>query len=159
MRTTTFRIVLSAALVSILFLTTEVTVAQTDNSESHDFGFGLMLGEPTGFTVKSWLGANSAFDIGAAWSLSGREEAVHLHANYLYHSWFQDTPNLAFYSGIGGRIIFSEDATAGVRIPLGLTYLFDAAPFDIFVEAVPILDLSPDIEFAGNGAVGLRYYF
>lgn len=133
--------------------------SQTDRAESHDFGFGVMLGEPTGFTVKSWLGSRSAFDIGAAWSLSGKEEAVHLHADYLFHSWFEDPGNLAFYYGIGGRIIFSGDATAGVRVPFGLNYLFDVAPFDLFVEVAPILNLNPDIEFAGNGAVGLRYYF
>jgi hypothetical protein len=29
----------------------------------------------------------------------------------------------------------------------------------MFVEAVPIVDLAPDTKLAGNGAVGLRYYF
>lgn len=133
--------------------------AQANNDGKHNFGLGLMLGEPTGVTIKSWFNRQSAFDIGAAWSLSGRNEAVHLHADYLRHNWFKDTENLAFYYGIGGRVIFSNNATAGVRVPLGLNYVFDSTPFDLFVEAVPILDLSPDVEFAGNGAVGIRYYF
>jgi len=42
-----------------------------------------MLGEPTGVSIKSWFNRQSAFDIRAAWSLSGRNKAVHLHTDYL----------------------------------------------------------------------------
>lgn len=151
--------VAALALLLIMCVVSDDAVAQANEDGSHNFGLGLMLGEPTGVTVKSWFGRRSAFDIGAAWSLSGRNEAVHLHTDYLHHNWFNDTENLAFYYGIGGRVIFSNNATAGVRVPFGLNYVFDSAPFDLFVEAVPIIDLSPDVEFAGNGAVGIRYYF
>src|SRR6056297_1658834 len=64
------------------------TSAQANVDGTRNLGLGLMLGEPTGVSVKSWLGTKSAFDIGAAWSLSGRNEALHLHADYLYHRWF-----------------------------------------------------------------------
>lgn len=137
----------------------KTSFSQANTDGSRNFGFGFMLGEPTGVSVKSWLGQQSAFDIGAAWSLAGRNEALHLHADYLFHSWFQNRENLALYYGLGGRIIFSDDATAGVRVPIGLNYVFDSIPFDLFVEAVPILDVNPDVELAGNGAVGIRYYF
>lgn len=122
-----------------------------------DFGIGLMLGEPSGVSVKSWLGSTTAFDVGAAWSL-GEREALHMHADFLGHSWFKKNEQLAFYYGIGGRIIFDEDAHAGIRAPLGLTYVFESIPFDLFIEAVPILDVTPEVELAGNGAVGIRYY-
>ncbi|MEX0780563.1 MAG: hypothetical protein WD491_10155 [Balneolales bacterium] len=133
--------------------------AQESAVINRDFGIGLMLGEPSGVTVKSWNSIRSAFDIGAAWSLSGRNESVHLHSDYLLHNWFPDTQGLGFYYGVGGRVIFSGDATAGVRVPIGLTYIFQNAPLDAFVEAVPIFDVTPNTEFAGNGAVGIRYYF
>lgn len=149
---------------AIAFLVISVTFsdtakAQANTNGNQNFGIGLMLGEPTGVSIKSWFGHRSAFDIGAAWSLSGRNEAVHLHADYLFHNWFNDAENLAFYYGIGGRVIFSGEGTAGVRVPLGLNYVFESVPFDLFVEAVPIIDVSPDVEFAGNGAFGIRYYF
>lgn len=136
-------------------------MAQADSGTGGNFGIGIMVGEPTGVSIKSWNSDVSAFDIGAAWSLSGREEAIHLHADHLWHTWFRDIDagRLAFYYGVGGRIIFSSDATAGVRFPLGLNYVFRNVPLDIFVEAVPIFDFTPDTEFAGNGAVGIRYYF
>lgn len=155
--------ILPLILVITLFtgLNPDSAKAQANPEGGQNFGIGLMLGEPTGISVKSWNGDRTAFGIGAAWSLSGRNEAIHLHADYLVHSWFSgvDRGRLAFYYGIGGRIIFADDATAGVRIPLGLNYVFENAPFDLFVEAVPILDLTPDTELAGNGAVGIRYYF
>lgn len=132
--------------------------AQAVNNINKELGLGAMLGEPTGVSVKFWTGNETAIDVGAAWSLSGRNEALHLHSDLLFHSWFADTENLAFYYGIGGRVIFANEAQAGVRVPIGLTYVFDG-PFDLFVEAVPILDLTPDTDFAGNGAVGIRYYF
>lgn len=153
-----FLIIVIGALIG---LKPESVIAQANSDNGENFGIGVMLGEPTGISIKSWNGDRSAFDIGAAWSLSGREEAIHLHTDYLLHSWFNnvDTGRLAFYYGIGGRIIFADDAKAGVRVPLGLNYVFSSAPFDLFVEAVPILDLTPDTEFAGNGAIGIRYYF
>lgn len=133
--------------------------AQASSDNRGNFGIGIMLGEPTGVSVKAWNSSRSAFDIGAAWSLTGREEALHLHSDYLLHSWFNNAEDLAFYYGIGGRVIFADDATAGIRLPLGLNFIFQTIPFDLFVEAVPILDLTPDTELAGNGAVGIRYYF
>lgn len=146
---------------SFVCLHTENVKAQADTGNGGNLGVGIMVGEPTGVSVKAWNNYRSAFGIGAAWSLSGRNEAIHLHIDYLQHSWFEDLDegSLGFYFGIGGRAIFADDPLIGLRIPLGLTYVFGSIPFDIFVEAVPILDLTPDTEFAGNGAVGLRYYF
>lgn len=145
----------------IYMLAPQAAQAQAYTGNGGNFGIGIMVGEPTGVSVKTWMSANSAIGLGAAWSLAGSNEAVHLHADYLQHSWFSNVDNgqLAFYFGLGGRIIFASDAEAGIRIPLGLNYVFESAPFDIFVEAVPILNLTPDTDFAGNGAAGIRYYF
>lgn len=127
--------------------------------KGENFGIGIMIGEPTGLTIKKWMSDNTAFDIGAAWSLSNTDEALHLHSDFLLHNWFNDNPNLAFYFGIGARTILDSNAKLGLRIPFGLNYVFENGPFDVFVEAVPIIDIAPDAEFAGNGAVGLRFYF
>jgi hypothetical protein len=146
---------------TLIFLQAESVFAQADTGNGGNLGVGFMVGEPTGVSVKAWNNDRSAFVIGAAWSLGGRHEALHMHLDYLQHSWFKDVDegSLGFYYGLGGRAIFTKDAMFGIRIPLGLTYVFGSIPFDIFVEAVPILDLTPDTEFAGNGAIGLRYYF
>lgn len=145
----------------ILFLQTETVNAQAATGNGGNFGVGFMVGEPTGVSVKNWNNEYTAVVIGAAWSLSGRNEALHLHANYLVHSWFEEVEarGLNFYYGLGVRVIFEDDPKFGARIPLGLNYVFQNVPFDMFVEAVPILDVSPEVEFAGNGAFGIRYYF
>ncbi|WP_020404289.1 hypothetical protein [Gracilimonas tropica] len=131
------------------------------NGRGGDVGLGVMLGEPTGISMKFWNNQRSAFDIGAAWSF-GRYDALHLHGDYLLHSWFNDIDegSLAFYYGVGARLVLSDpDAAIGIRVPLGLNYIVPDSQIDLFVEAVPILDLAPSTDFDGNGALGIRYYF
>ncbi|MEX0661567.1 MAG: hypothetical protein WEA58_09065 [Balneolaceae bacterium] len=155
------------ALFTILFLSiflclqTKTVKAQADTDNGGNFGVGFMAGEPTGVSIKNWNNEFTAIGIGAAWSLTGRNEALHLHLDYLAHSWFEEVENrgLNFYYGLGVRTIFADDPKIGARIPIGLNYVFQSVPFDLFVEAVPILDFTPDVEFAGNGAFGIRYYF
>ena len=133
--------------------------AQQSN-EGGNTGFGVMLGEPTGLSLKIWNNDRSAFGFGAAWSF-GAQDALHLHGDYLLHSWFNevDEGSLAFYYGIGARFLMADDARVGVRVPFGLNYHIQDAPVDVFIEAVPILDLVPSTSFNGNGALGIRYYF
>lgn len=123
------------------------------------FGVGAMFGEPTGVTVKKYFDERGAFDIGAAWSLADRYEALHLHANLLFQDNITQNPNLFFYHGVGGRVLLASDAKFGIRAPLGLAYIFPNIPFDFFVEIAPILDVVPKVAFAGNGGFGVRYYF
>jgi hypothetical protein len=125
-------------------------------------GLGIMVGEPTGISAKLWTGHGTAMDFGAAWSFTD-EVAFHVHADYLVH-WPGppeiNVGGLLFYAGLGGRIKLEEDSNrAGVRIPLGVTYLFSQSHLDFFLEIAPILDLAPDTELRGNGGFGIRYYF
>ena len=64
------------------------------------------------------------------------------------------------YFGIGGRVIFQKnDTNLGIRVPVGLDYMFSDAPVDIFLEAVPILDLTPSTDLDLGGGIGVRYWF
>ena len=143
-----------ALLITIIF--TSTAFAQVDRPA---FGVGVMIGEPTGVSVKKYFDERGAFDIGAAWSLADQNEALHLHTNLLFQDNITKNPNLFFYHGVGARVLFANNAKVGIRAPLGLTYIFPNIPFDFFVEIAPILDLTPDVAFAGNGGFGFRYYF
>ena len=68
---------------------------------------------------------------------------------------------MPLYFGVGGRIKFRDDKDddIGIRVPIGLAYMFANDPFDIFLEVVPILDLSPDTYFGFNAAIGGRWFF
>ena len=63
--------------------------------------------------------------------------------------------NAVIYSGA----IIEHDSRIGIRIPVGLAYLVESEPLDVFVEIVPLLDLAPDTEFDLNASVGARYFF
>ena len=134
------------------------------------FGIGVIVGEPTGITIKIWTGNTTAFQAAAAWSFSGYE-SFQFHADYLFHNFGilnsdEMRGALPLYVGIGGRIKLKEDndlddndeASIGARVPLGMSYIFEDTPLDIFIEVVPILDVLPDTDFDLNGAAGIRFY-
>ncbi|KAB2908624.1 MAG: DUF3996 domain-containing protein [Ignavibacteriales bacterium] len=125
------------------------------------FGAGIIVGEPTGLSAKLFLSKDHAIDAAVAWSFK-KEAALHIHADYLYHD--NDflkvrSGRLPVYFGIGGRIKLQEKSRIGVRVPVGMAYEFPKAPFDIFLEIVPLLDIVPDTHFDFNSAIGVRYYF
>jgi len=131
------------------------------NAQSKGIGLGLIIGEPTGISFKYWTGSTTAFDAALAWSFID-EGAFHIHGDYIFHNMrLISVPEgtLPFYYGIGARIKTANDTKLGVRVPLGLAYLFSNAPVDIFLEVVPILDLMPKTDFSINAAIGARYFF
>lgn len=124
-------------------------------------GIGIILGEPTGISLKGWVSGKTAVDFAVAWSFVGKD-SLHIHADYLVHdfSFFRVREGtLALYYGIGGRIKGQKNARVGVRVPVGLCYIFENIPLDIFLEIGPLLDLTPATEFEMTASIGARYYF
>jgi hypothetical protein len=128
-------------------------------------GLGVILGEPTGLSFKQWIVGGNAIGGAAAWSFED-ESAFHVHVDYLYHRPgpaqidAEDEGRLLWYFGIGGRLKAEEDdSRIGVRVPLGVDYVFSGAPLDIFLEVAPLLDLAPGTDFRLHGGFGIRYYF
>ncbi len=141
-----------------LFVTCDIPTAYGRDG----FGFGAIVGEPTGVSVKYWIDKTTAFDAACAWSLADHSP-FQFHADYLIHgpSLTSDTKgSLPWYYGIGGRVKnINDESHIGVRVPVGVTYLVDEAPIDIFAEIAPVLDLKPSINLNLNAALGVRYYF
>jgi hypothetical protein len=46
-----------------------------------------------------------------------------------------------------------------VRIPLGVNYLLEVAPLDVFLEIVPAMRLIKDTELELDAGIGVRYFF
>jgi len=132
------------------------------NAQGNGFGVGIIAGEPTGISGKLWLGGSNALDMAVAWSFKG-DGNVLLQADYVWHSFnliVVSSGKLPLYFGIGGRVIFQKnDTNLGIRVPVGLDYMFSDAPVDIFLEAVPILDLTPSTDLDFGGGIGVRYWF
>lgn len=129
---------------------------------SRGFGVGAIVGEPTGVSVKNWMTSNTAFDAAAAWSFT-KPESFQFHADYLWHKWNLISKDSPLFYGIGGRVKASnsgsDNAHLGIRVPFGVSYLFPKAPFDIFLEIAPILDLLPSTDFTVSAAFGARFYY
>jgi len=130
------------------------------------FGIGVIAGEPTGLSIKKWIDDKSAIDGSLAWSFID-DTAFQIHSDYLRHKIVfteEFKSRLPFYYGVGARIKFKDkdkeddDVRVGIRIPVGLTYLFKEEPVDLFIEIVPILDLAPETDIKLNAAVGIRFY-
>lgn len=142
-------------------------------AQDRGFGLGIILGDPTGLSWKSWQSKTRAVAGAIAWSSEDNKDEFHLHLDFLHHHFIpakakkKSENTLPFYYGIGGRVIFKDDnnpkteddTTFGVRIPLGLDFMFSNAPMDVFVEVVPALDLVPDTDFDLEAAGGIRYFF
>ena len=131
------------------------------DAQKRGFGVGIIIGEPTGLSFKSFISGTTAIDGAAAWSFSDHHSAFPLHVDYLVHS--DDLINvqkgrLPFYFGIGARVKAADDAQFGVRIPVGLSYEFQSFPSDIFLELAPIMDLARATKLRMNGAIGIRFY-
>jgi hypothetical protein len=147
-------------LISIFF------ICKISSAQESGVGVGIMLGEPSGLSFKKWLNNSNAIDAGIGWSFT-EDGSIHLHGDYLYHNYdlikISDS-KMPLYFGIGGRLKFKGDEKSskgnslGIRVPVGVAYQFSNAPFDAFLEIVPILDLSPETRVTFNSAIGVRYY-
>jgi hypothetical protein len=57
------------------------------------------------------------------------------------------------------RVLGGEDSQAGIRFPIGLSWLAERVPVELFAEIVPVLEFAPDTDGDIDGGVGVRYYF
>jgi hypothetical protein len=133
------------------------------HAQRSGLGAGVIVGEPTGFSIKGWLNETTAIDGALAWSFEGNS-SFHAHATYLWHNFSLfpvDRGALPGYFGVGARYRSMDRGSdrLGIRVPFGLAYHFDNLPLEAFGEIAPILDFSPKTDLQLNAAIGLRYYF
>ena len=127
-------------------------------------GLGVMAGEPTGLSLKAWGDSHHALDAAAGWAF-GHGGWVYLHGDFLWHRYEFDVEgvdaSVPYYFGIGCRVLLRDerDSRLGVRLPLGLDYLFEDGRLDAFIEVAPVLDLIPETELRLTGGAGIRFYF
>jgi hypothetical protein len=141
-------------------------VAQSD----HTFGLGLIIGDPTGLTLKGFLTQDTAIDGAVGIGVLGGDD-LHVHADFLWHfevkRW--DSAALLLYLGVGPELGLRgaphphppddhDHVFIGARGPFGLAVMFNA-PFDVFLEVAAGLWLIEDVRFHLDAAIGGRYWF
>jgi hypothetical protein len=132
-------------------------------NERGSFGLGAMLGEPIGGTAKYWFSDKMAVDGGVGYAFED-QGGCQIHGDALFHKFDllrADAGDLPVYFGVGGRVKFVDhgDNHAGIRVPVGLSYLMRQQRLEFYVEVAPILDVAPTTTLEWNGGVGIRYYF
>ena len=129
---------------------------------------GVMLGVPTGLSLEYMLTPTLAVDLGVGAYLLYRErDGFHVHGDLLWHP-FVAVDGVSFqaplYVGVGARFLRHDGIThLGVRAPVGISFVFNKTPVEVFMEGALVVDFSVSEPDQGavdvNGLVGLRYFF
>lgn len=150
-----------------------IIISKPIAAQDHGFGLGIILGEPTGVSAKLWTSKVNAFDFGLGVGLGGdrikfkgdydRSGRVHFHMDYLWHSFnaISSTEKFPLYYGIGGRYNTGGgyEGSLGVRGVIGIVWFPHATPIDVFVELVPVFQLTPLTGLGVDAGLGVRYFF
>jgi hypothetical protein len=149
-----------------LFFCVTKSYAYTDK----EFGLGIILGSPTGFSGNFLLSNTTSIDAALAYDL-GDDSNFHIHADYLFRfpkSLPFDGETLGWYWGIGAKFRThnednndqdDEDFRFGPRGSAGLNYEFKKAPVEIFGEIALIMYLIESTDLDADIALGARYYW
>lgn len=159
-----------AVIACCLFFAVQLSAAQPGR-----LGLGVIIGEPTGISAKLWTSEYTAFDFGLGWSMGrdhfGRYDgyyyqgrsSVHLHVDYLWHSFdaINSSERFPLYYGIGGRLNDGAgyNSSLAVRGVFGIAWLPRETPIDVFLELVPMLQLTNSSGFGIGAGIGVRYFF
>ena len=154
--------------IAVFILCFFILVGIPAGAQDEGLGLGVILGEPTGLNAKLWFSRETAMDLGLAWSFVDPPNiTMQVYADFLFHFFglFQvPIGQLPLYVGAGGRVIFlgNDDdvpVNVAVRVPVGVAYLFESLPLDVFLELVPMMELFPATQFRFGGGIGIRYFF
>lgn len=161
----------------IIFLMTVFIVLSAEvkaQGSRGDFGFGIVLGEPTGGTVKYWFSGETALVASIGGSYFG---APRIGVDYLWHfDAFESqiirlyaAPGLALGFGRGNGFWYKEKGDAfyyrsgselglGIRGVFGLNVIPRRAPLEFFLEVGALIGMAPDFGSAIDLGIGLRFY-
>ena len=136
----------------------------------HDFGAGIVIGDPTGLTAKYVVSKENAAD--AALSF-GNGDNFYLHVSWLWlkqRVFDLDKFPVTWYLGLGPRVIgrdhdhhhddeHEDDVHLAARVPFGLRMHFNDPRIEIYTEIAPALDVVPEMDFDLDFGIGARFYF
>ncbi len=132
-------------------------------AQSRPFGLGIMLGDPSGLNGKYFLNSKNAVEVGLGVGVFGSENSLALHVDYLYHNeeLIQSSEKFPVFYGFGLRIRSKEEAEfgMGVRGIIGMSWVSQTVPIDVFIHIAPVFKLFPATKFGIDAALGTRYFF
>ena len=144
------------------------SVAKTPSSGGSTYantlGVGFQVGDPYGFNAKYWFNDCLAIDGAAGWAPADHSRAE-INADALFHDFDVFSPRsgkMPVYAGAGLFVRFRDsghDNLGGFRFPVGVSYMFDGAPFDVFGEVSPQIIMTPFRRGGISATAGIRFWF
>lgn len=134
------------------------------SSDKGKVGIGVVLGAPTGFSVKYWESQRVAYQGSIGGMFHG---GLMISADYLVHENALRNQQVPFYygagmflgdAGFGGPDYSHGKLALGVRAAFGLDYLPREYPFDVAIELGPSLLLTPVVGMGVQLSVSFRFY-
>lgn len=127
-------------------------------------GAGIILGEPTGLSIKYRFNNLNSVEFGFGESAIREQKRNYYYLDYLFS--INELTNFegreTVYSGIGIQHItkgIANDLTWGIRGILGLEYMIEAFPLDIFSEVSYVVKFASEFNPSYTVVLGSRFYF
>ena len=149
---------------------------QAQGPKGKDFGFGIVLGEPLGLTLKYWTSKENAWQGSIGASYFG---APRVQVDYLWHLNVFKSDVVKLIAGPGAGIGFGQEGSGfwykdkgqkywyyrddadfgiGVRVITGINIIPRNTPIEIFLELGPNIGIYPDFGVGLDAGVGIRFY-
>lgn len=143
--------------------------------QGNSFGFGFIIGDPTGATIKVWTNNVNAFDAYLGSSYFGR---YRLGGDYLWHFNAFNSSVVKMYAGPGLTVGFgngngfwykvdhhsfyywNDDNSIGLagRVIAGINIIPRKTPIEIFLELGMLIGITPSFGVNYEAALGIRFY-
>ncbi len=156
-----------------VFLSLFLYLASSRALAQERFGFGFILGDPTGISWKYRMDRLHALDGAIGFSPFDRPR---IHVDYLWLSHPFRDQNFALHYGVGAAVGFGNATEAvftrhgdgyithsttlgfGLRVPFGVDYAIPRSPVELFLEIAPLVVVTPSGGFGVDFGLGVRFY-
>lgn len=143
---------------SLLAIVILSVLSSSLSAQNRGLGLGLVLGSPTGFSAKYWTTRDEAMQFGIGWVAMRKDNGTAISFDYIWHSFdtIRASERFPLFYGFGAQMVGSY---LGIRGVFGLGWHSRKAPVDVFIQVVPIIQLTDNSGFYLDAAIGVRYFF
>ncbi len=135
------------------------------HAQDRGLGIGVIVGDPTGLSAKIWTTQRNALQFALAWRTQDPflGTRVSFSGDYLWHSFdaIKSTERFPVFYGAGLELASGGgfESALGIRGVVGIAWLSRTAPFDIFIQVVPVLVMTPSTDLELGAGIGARFFF
>jgi hypothetical protein len=132
-------------------------------------GIGIILGDPGGFSLKLPRGPGNSLNFAIGYDLTGgrgpgpgNDAHLYVGGDYVWYNYsliHVEKGRLPLYYGPGAYVSVGGESALGIRGVVGLEYQFSGAPFDLFIEIGPGINVIPDTRGGVFAGFGGRFFF